>query len=293
MAAGRIAAAALAKTMFNDIFIPMTGAPADSYALAIAAALAAATGANLTVAEIANLPPPVTGPWDLTPAARLEQIHNELRAKAHDNAAKLRVRLEKEPAVSKVQVIEALLASPAENAALMAQSSDLVVVAGTAGSLENESIVEAFFPALLFGSGRPVLVVPPRCKAPMPPQHVVVGWNATPHTARAVHDALPLLRDATRVDVLAVDAPGETAEVPESGQGIAGHLARHGVTANLLAKESHGHSISKLLIEHAQREQAHLIVVGGYGHSRLREWAVGGVTRELLYQSPLPVLYSH
>lgn len=280
--------------MLKDIFIPMTGAPADSYALHIAAALAASYEANLTVVELADLPPPVTGPWDLTPAVGLQEMHDSLRARAQENAAKLRARLEQEPAVSEVRVVEALFSSPAEVAAHMAQCIDLSVLAGTAGSLDKDPTADRFFPALLFGSGRPVLVVPPGCKTPMPPRRIVIGWTPSPHAARAIHDALPLLREAELVDIVLIDAPaGEQADSQEPGREIAHFLAHHEVKTNLVTKQSHERPPSQMLIEHAQKVQAQLIVVGGYGHSRLREWALGGMTRELLFQSPLPVLYSH
>src|SRR3989339_65490 len=80
---------------------------------------------------------------------------------------------------------------------------------------------------------------------------------------------------------------------PQPGGDIATHLARHGVRANVVVRESNGREVSALLMEHAGAMPAHLIVAGGYGRSRLREWAVGGVTRELLFGSPVPVFFSH
>lgn len=280
--------------MLKDIFIPMTGAPADASALNVAVALAAHHQAHLTIAELVNLQAPVTGPWDLAPAMAMGEVHDSLRAQAHANATRLRNRLQKEAVDSEVRVVEALSSPPPEMAVSLAQCADLSVLAGTAGSPVNDAIASAFFSELLFGSGRPLLVVPPRGQLSPPLKRAVIGWTANRHAARAVHDALPLLRDAERVDLVMIDAPtADPDKSPDPGSGIADHLARHGVAVNLVKKESNDNPLSQVLIEHAQKAKAQMIVIGGYGHSRLREWVAGGMTREMLVKSPLPVLYSH
>ncbi|SOD51487.1 Nucleotide-binding universal stress protein, UspA family [Pseudoxanthomonas wuyuanensis] len=280
--------------MLKDIFIPMTGAPADGAALNVAVALAAHHQAHLTIAELVNLQAPVTGPWDLAPAMAMGEVHDRLRSQARANAAKLRNRLQKEAVDSEVRVVEALSSPPPEMAVSLAQCADLSVLAGTAGSPVGDAVANAFFSELLFGSGRPLLLVPPRGKLSLPLKRVVIGWTANSHAARAVHDALPLLGDAEQVDILMIDAPaGQPDKSPDPGSGIADHLARHGIAVKLVKKASHDNPLSQILIEHAQKAKAQMIVIGGYGHSRLREWVAGGMTREMLVRSPLPVLYSH
>jgi nucleotide-binding universal stress UspA family protein len=199
---------------------------------------------------------------------------------------------------SEVHAVEALFVEPYRMAANCAHAADLVVVAGGGIDSMEAKITHAYFASLLLESGRPVLVVPPHCDVALPPRHVVVGWRPSREATRALHDGMPLLMSADTVDVMVVETAGAELDDEESdlpGVDIVEHLARHGVAASKVVREHEprDQSVGSVLLEHAQESQAQLIVVGGYGHSRLREWAVGGVTRELLSDATLPVLYSH
>jgi len=282
--------------MIRTIVVPNTATAGDVDALNTAIDLATDLGAHLLVLEIVNLPVPATGAWGFMPDAAMSDVYQRLRTRAEDNVARLRAKLEPEPLSSDVAAVEALFVEPYRMAAHCAHAADLVVVAGGGADSTEARITHAYFASLLLESGRPVLVVPPRCDVALPPRHVVVGWRPGREATRAVHDSLPLLVSADTVDVLVVEPAG--AEPDEDGDDLSGadvveHLARHGVVANRVVRESQGQSVASVLLEHAQLSQAQLIVVGGYGHSRLREWAVGGVTRELLSEAMLPVLYSH
>jgi nucleotide-binding universal stress UspA family protein len=107
-----------------------------------------------------------------------------------------------------------------------------------------------------------------------------------------LHDAIPLLRDAKSVDVLIYDddtgSPGKTKQ-----ENLIEHLASHDVKAKVIARRSRGIDIGSLILSHAEKCDADLVVAGGYGHSRFREWALGGVTRELINASRIPLLLSH
>jgi len=155
------------------------------------------------------------------------------------------------------------------------------------------SATEAPATALL-SSGRPVLVIPYIGAVPTLGQTVLVGWKSGREAARAVNDALPLLRQAQSVTVLAINPEegiGGDGDVPAAD--IALHLARHGV------KAAAAHTVAKevpegdVLLNHADEIGADLIVAGGYGHTRLREFAFGGVTRTLLTTMTVPVFLSH
>jgi len=148
---------------------------------------------------------------------------------------------------------------------------------------------------VLLQSGRPVLVLPyagrPVMKAAA---RMLVAWNGSREAARALHDALPLLKLAAKVQVVAFEAPAELdrrhAELPDHD--IGPWLARHGVKAEV-ARLATRIAVGETLLSHAADIGADLIVAGGYGHSRLRETLLGGVTRTLLSSSPVPVLFSH
>ncbi|MGE0717625.1 MAG: universal stress protein [Alphaproteobacteria bacterium] len=148
--------------------------------------------------------------------------------------------------------------------------------------------------AVLLGSGRPTLVVPYAGTFASLGDNVLVAWNAGREAARAVGDALPLIAEGARITVLAVD-PDATAAggagVP--GADIALHLARHGRPVEASHIVSDDVSPSDLLLSRAADLGTDLLVMGAYGHSRLREVVLGGVTREILQHMTVPVLMSH
>lgn len=280
--------------MIRDIVVPITATAGDMDALKAAIDLATDQGAHLSVLEMLSLPVPATGAWGFMPDAAMSEVYDRLRAKAQANVAQLRAKLETQPISSQVGTVEAVFVEASRLAGHCAHTADLVVVAGAAAGDAEAKITHAYFASLLLESGRPVLVVPPHCEIPLPPRHVVLAWRPSREAARALHDALPLLVSADTVDVVMVNTAGSEPEdggLP--GPDIVAHLARHGIAANRVVHEPHGKSVGSVLLHHADRVQAQLIVAGGYGHSRLREWAMGGVTRELLNSATLPVLYSH
>jgi nucleotide-binding universal stress UspA family protein len=123
---------------------------------------------------------------------------------------------------------------------------------------------------------------------------VLVGWNASREAARAVNDALPMLAGATTTCILAANPErGIGGHGEEPGADIALHLARHGLSVTVEHRVAPDVPDADLLLNHASDMSADLLVVGAYGHSRLREFVLGGVTRTLLRQMTVPVLMSH
>jgi nucleotide-binding universal stress UspA family protein len=278
--------------MYKDLMIPMTGSDGDGDALSLALALAKSHGAHLTALEMVDLPMPMTHPWGLTPDAAAAEIHSVLRERGQINLARLKTRLESEPVSAEARLIEALYSQAPRLAAKQAYDTDLVVVAGAVGDTVEATVPHEYFVALLFESGRPVLVVPPRCVLTVPPRRVAIAWQPTRETARAVHDALPLLAGAETVEVLTVETD-DGQDIEPSARRIVEHLGRHGIEASRTARPTLGQTVATALLYYAREMRADLLVAGGYGHSRLREWALGGVTRELLIASDLPVLVGH
>lgn len=279
--------------MYKDLLLPITATAGDNDALDAGIALAGAFGARLTVLEMVSVPTPVGEPWGLIPDVTLANAYDRLRAQGEINIGRLRTRLESTAIANEVRLVEAVFSAPESIAAHHAHYADLCIVAGTDGDAEGGAPRE-HFGALLLESGRPVLMVPPGCKVAAPPRRIVVAWRPTREAARAVHDALPFLTRADQVDVVVVNAGGgEFGHGEEPGADVASHLARHGVKANVVRCDAGPRQVSSILLEHARECPAQMVVAGGYGHSRLREWAMGGVTRELLTSSTIPVLFSH
>jgi nucleotide-binding universal stress UspA family protein len=146
--------------------------------------------------------------------------------------------------------------------------------------------------SLVLSSGRPVIVFPPKGTVSRT-RRILVAWNAKRESIRAVADAMPLLARAEAVEVLVVGhdrhAPGHG---QEPGADIAHHLARHGARVKVQRVESGGEDVGRLMLSQAAAFRADLLVMGAYGHSDLREWVFGSVTRTILYDANLPVLMS-
>lgn len=146
--------------------------------------------------------------------------------------------------------------------------------------------------SLVLSSGRPIIMFPPRGTVSQI-RRILVAWNATRESIRAVADALPLLVKAKTVQVLVVDHERNRAgHGQEPGADIAQHLTRHGAQVEVQRLSSGGKDVGQLLLSQAAAFGADLLVMGAYGHSQLREWMFGGVTRTVLYQAVLPVLLS-
>jgi nucleotide-binding universal stress UspA family protein len=172
---------------------------------------------------------------------------------------------------------------------LSARYADLVIAAQPE---PREPVAMAFAGDLVLSVGRPVLFVPYAGRFPSSGKRVLVAWNASREAARAVSDALPLLRRAESVEVVAFEPrPGDHGDVP--GADIALYLARHGVKATAARQRAPEIDIGAQILSRAADTSADLIVMGGYGHSRLRELVLGGVTRSMLEAMTVPVLMSH
>ncbi|MEN9499536.1 MAG: hypothetical protein RIS83_1355, partial [Pseudomonadota bacterium] len=180
--------------------------------------------------------------------------------------------------------------SAAEVVALHGRYADLIVLGQEDPAGDNVGIMEA----ALFEAGRPVLAIPFAGQFRDIGRRVLVGWNASREASRAVHDALPLLAAAESATVfLANPKRGLGGHGEEPGADIARHLARHGLKVQVTKAVADDVEDSALLLNQASDIGADLLVIGAYGHSRLREFILGGVTRTLLRQMTIPVLLSH
>lgn len=122
---------------------------------------------------------------------------------------------------------------------------------------------------------------------------VLIGWKSGREAARAVHDAMPILVGADDVEVLTIDPERDVDGINEPAAAITHHLVRHGVPATAKHTISGDIPEGDVLLNYASDKNADLIVVGGYGHSRASEFILGGVTRTLLTEMTVPVLFSH
>ena len=276
--------------MRKDLFFPGTGASTDDATLAIAERIAIAYRARLIVSVPAAVPTAVAAPWGFAPGPVLAQVLEEVERHAKHRAEELRARMAKSEAAWDVRVDRTRLFDPPEALTLQARYADLSVIAQPRG--KDASTAHAYFEAFLFESGRPVMVVPADV-APRRFDKLLLAWKPTREAARAIHDALALFAPR-EVEVLVVDAEiGDLAHGDEPGADIAAHLAERGLKVNVARRSSGTASVATMVRLHAAETGADLLVAGGYGHARLREWVLGGATRDLLESLDLPVLFSH
>lgn len=280
--------------MFKDLLVPVTGVPADDNAVDAALSLAKAFEAHLSAIEVMSMPLPMGSPWGAMFESSMSDVYDEQCASSEVRMKELKARMSREGVLGEAETVRALFAVADRVTAQHARRADLTVLAGAAGDTSKATAMHIYFNSLLFESGRPVLVVPPKYQLTTIPKKILVAWRSSPEATRALHDAMPFLRRAEQVDVLAVNpSDGGVANDDASGLGITTHLARHGIKATLVQRDSGSRSVSDILLDYAYASYAQLIVAGGYGHSRLREWALGGATRELLIGASIPVFYSH
>jgi len=173
----------------------------------------------------------------------------------------------------------------------LARRFDLAIVGQP--NQHEPSFDDAIMEGALFGSGRPVLVVPYIQRETMTTERVVVCWDGSRTAARAIGDSLPFLKKAKSIDVLmVVNGRVKSDEVP--GADIGQHLARHGLPVELhRIQTAKGMDTFSTIMAYIGDRSADFVVMGGFGHSRLREVVLGGVTRGFINTMTAPVLMSH
>ncbi len=183
------------------------------------------------------------------------------------------------------------LESLSDYIAQQARAADLLVISSSQGMSSLPSSRRVAIGELVMSMGRPVLIVPPG-ESRLDLVSVVVAWKDTREARRAVADAVPMLRKAGRVTVVEIVTEADLLAARRRLVDVSGWLSRHGIAAEVLAVSSNG-SDARRLDAIADDHGAGLLVAGAYGHSRLKEWAFGGVTRELLLDSKRCTLVSH
>lgn len=277
--------------MYKDLVLPLSGTAADEASLTLGIELAESNDAHLAALVSVPLLLPLGFEMGAVPMDVYARLHDAERARGRQTAQRASDVLASAAISSEVRVVETFMVPASHVAVLHARHADLTVLPGPSG---KDGQAESMFLDLLTGSGRPVLVVPPHYVPHSARSYAVVAWQPTREAARAVHDALPLLEGAEHIDVLVVDPKVDAAhhgEVP--GADIAAHLARHGLAVNVVAVPSMGETAADAILRFVVESGAQLLVAGGCSHSRLREQLMGGVTRSLFAQSPIPVLFSH
>jgi nucleotide-binding universal stress UspA family protein len=190
---------------------------------------------------------------------------------------------------AEAQSLTATYAGAAQRFSQIARRFDLAIVRQS--EADKETADPLILQAALFDSGRPLLALPYIQKGGIMLNRVMVCWDGSRSAARAVGDAMPFLKRAKAIEVVVVGdrvKSGDTATI-----GLVQHFDRHGVKAQVKEIIASDVDVGNMLLSHAADSSADFMVMGGYGHSRLREFVLGGVTRTILATMTIPTLMSH
>ena len=264
------------------------GAESDSR-LELACDLAIAFGAHLTGLCAGSIAPPLYDP--MAGGAMVGELLALYRDIAEADVERARVRFS---GIVQARGLQAdwrgEVGFPGQVCSRAARSADLVLL----GSRNSRSPYHAPDVAdVLMSCGRPVLVTPPvRMRSPVG-EPALIAWKDCREARLAVAAAIPLLQRARGVTLYSIcsdeDAPATELELAD----VVAYLGRHGITAEAVIVRPCDTSAGRQILDEAEARQAGLIVAGGYGHARLREWALGGVTRELIHDSPISLCLAH
>ena len=271
----------------KDLLVVVDNDPACAERLDIARRLAEAHGAHLTGLHV--MPYPVAIYTEISVPESVQKMQRlEIEQAAARAGALFEERMRGTTARTEWRAVEG---SVGMVTTVQARYADLTVLPQGL-DLGRASGGLAWLPGdLVLAVGRPVLVVPRYGKFPTVGTNVLVAWNGSREATRAVHDALPLLRAAQKVTVVSIDPENPEQRVP--GGDIAVHLSRHGVNVQVSSLAGTDISVGDLMLSYAADRGIDLIVMGAYGHTRLRELVLGGATRNLLQHMTVPVLMSH
>lgn len=272
---------------FKDILVHVDNTPQARERLAVAGLLATTKDAHLVALNVRTRPQ-VASYMLAQFGPEIIQVQDEINeAAARQTQAMVESVVPSHGITSEWRDVEGDLV---DSVRLHARYADITVIGQDEPGDDDQSLADS----LVLGVGRPVLVVPAAGKFPSLAERVVVGWNASREATRAVHDALPLLKRAKRVHIIAINpAGGMDGHGDMPGADIGLHLSRHGINAVCEHIRADDISAGDVLLSRAADESADLLVMGAYGRSRLRELVLGGVTHHLLRHMTVPVLFSH
>lgn len=280
---------------YRDLLVHVDGleaSPASRRRVAFAIAMAAEFDCHLTGLVTAiqpTIPPMIMGevPGTLLESQRRASLEAAVTARDAFSAAS-----QKAGVAYEAHLVETSEGTTPSTLAAYARVADLTIL-GQAEEDDPLAIRELLVESALFDSGRPVLVVPHSGHDSPRFGRAIVAWDGRREAARAVHDALPLLKRMDEIEVVVADDHAPAASAANPGADLALHLARHGlhVTAKIIGSRDVG--VADAILSHGADYGADILVMGGYGHSRLRQFIMGGATRGILTSMTVPTLLSH
>jgi len=276
---------------YKDLLVQVDDTRSCAKRIELAVELAVAHEAHLTGVYVISEPSPAS--FVGVPPELLTDLQQRAREHADAALARFGEVAARNQIAFETRVDRVLYTEVADALTTNARYADLVILGQT--DPDDPATGPHYLPQeVILGCGRPALVVPYIGPAATFGARVMVAWDASREAARAVNDALPLPERAQAVSVVTVnprERPFGHGEEPGADIGL--HLARRGIKVEVQRIEARDLDAANAILSHLASESADLLVMGAYGHSRLREFVLGGVTRTILGEMTVPVLMSH
>lgn len=278
---------------FRTVFLALPAGVEDS-ALDRAAIICEGLGAHLGVLLLGIAPPPPSSPYGVVSNDIWTGEIDAGQMSVQKDAERLRARLGALGLSHTVDWQYVDRGTVPSLAARHARYADLTLIAPAA--VGTEAPRGWVINGALFESGRPILILPGEGSGSRFPavRQAVIAWDASVEAAKAVRDALELLVDAEAVHAVLIDpVPSFEGHGPEPGADLAAYLGRHGIAATVHKLPREGREVADVLLRCAADFDADLLVMGGFGHSRLRQRIFGGTTTRIMKETRVPVLMAH
>jgi nucleotide-binding universal stress UspA family protein len=273
------------KDLVVNLSIAANGDPARDYAISLAREF----GAHLSAVAFACEPIPAAVLADDAPPEWFYELRQQAEQNAKAAVDKFNEMMRGSGILAEARMLSTSAPGAADLFARIARRFDLSVVRQAAS---DESTADPLIiQSALFASGRPLLIVPYAHNAALRFDRIMVCWDGGSNAARAIADAMPFLERSKAIDVVIAGDRPKSRELP--GADIAQHLARHGLKVAVDELVAPDVDAASIILSHVANSSADLMVMGGFGHSRLREFILGGVTRSILTGMTVPTLMAH